>query len=221
MNTVKGIVLAISAALLAVPMAASAYNAGDKLVKFGAASVNPESLSDDIDQIPGEAVTADDEVQFGISGTYMLSSKVGVELLAASPFSHELTAKGGTLDGAEIGSVKHLPPTLSAQYYFLGSQSKFKPYVGAGLTYTTFFSEDIGSGAKGLGYNDIELDDSFGLSAQIGFDYQVSDKWLLNASALYADIDTTATLKGASVSNLTVDYDLDPIVYRLNVGYKF
>ena len=221
MNTVKGIVLAISAALLAVPMAASAYNAGDKLVKFGAASVNPESLSDDIDQIPGEAVTADDEVQFGISGTYMLSSKVGVELLAASPFSHELTAKGGTLDGAEIGSVKHLPPTLSAQYYFLGSQSKFKPYVGAGLTYTTFFSEDIGSGAKGLGYNDIELDDSFGLSAQIGFDYQVSDKWLLNASAMYADIDTTATLKGASVSNLTVDYDLDPIVYRLNVGYKF
>jgi outer membrane protein len=221
MNTVKGIVLAISAALLAVPMAASAYNAGDKLVKFGAASVNPESLSDDIDQAPGEAVTADDEVQFGISGTYMLSSKVGVELLAASPFSHDITAKGGALDGADIGSIKHLPPTLSAQYYFLGSQSKFKPYVGAGLTYTTFFSEDIGSGAKGLGYDDIELDDSFGLSAQIGFDYQVSDKWLLNASAMYADIDTTATLKGDDVANLTVDYDLDPVVYRLNLGYKF
>lgn len=221
MKSVKGIVLAISSALLVLPMAVSAYDAGDKLVKFGAASVNPESVSSDIDQIAGEAVTADDEVQFGISGTYMLSDKVGVELLAATPFSHDITATGGTLDGADIGSVKHLPPTLSAQYYFLGSQNNFKPYVGAGLNYTVFFSEDIGSGAAGLGYSDIELDDSFGLSAQIGFDYQVNNKWMINASAMYADIGTTATLTGAGQTTLTVDYDLDPVVYRLNAGYKF
>lgn len=219
MNTVKGIVLAISAALLALPMTASAYNAGDKLVKFGAASVNPESTSDGLDQNANAMVSADDEVQFGISGTYMVSDKLGIELLAASPFKHELTGKGD-LAGADIGTIKHLPPTLSAQYYFMGSQNNFKPYVGAGLNYTIFFSEDVGSDLS-ANYSDLELDDSVGLTAQIGFDYQLNSKWMVNASAMYADIDTTATLKGSGVDTLTVDYDLDPVVYRLNVGYKF
>ena len=39
----------------------------------------------------------------------------------------------------KIGTLKHLPPTLSVQYHFtdLGA---FKPYVGAGLNYTHFSS---------------------------------------------------------------------------------
>lgn len=219
MNTVNGIVLAISAAVLVLPMAASAYTSGDKLVKFGAASVNPESTSDHIGSSEN-AVGADDDVQLGISGTYMVSSKLGFELLAATPFSHDLKGKGAGLADADIGSAKQLPPTLSAQYYFLGSQNKFKPYIGAGLNYTVFFSEEAGSAAEALGYDDLELDDSFGLSAQIGFDYQVNNQWLINASAMYAKIDTTATLTG-DAGTLEVDYDLDPMVYRLNVGYKF
>ena len=125
------------------------------------------------------------------------------------------------MGGADIATIKHLPPTLSAQYYFLGSQNSFKPYVGAGLNYTVFFDEDAGAGARGLGYDDIDLDDSFGLAAQIGFDYQLNENWMLNASVMYADINTTATLKGDGVDNLTVDYDLDPMVYRLNAGYRF
>lgn len=221
MNTVKGIALALSSALVALPMAASAYDAGDVLIKFGAASVNPESESNDIDQLAGESVSVDNNVQLGVSGTYMFSEYLGVELLAATPFSHDITGEGSVIGGAEIGSVKHLPPTLSAQYYFLGSQDSFKPYVGVGLNYTVFFSEDIGAGSQGLGYDDIELDDSFGLAAQIGLDYQFNDNWMVNASAMYADINTTATLKGDGVANLTVDYDIDPMVYRLNVGYKF
>jgi len=221
MKAVKGLVLVISSALLALPMAASAYEKGDVLVKFGAASVNPKSTSDDIKGMPGQPVTADDEVQVGISGTYMLSSKLGIELLAATPFSHQIDGKGGALNGADIGSVKHLPPTLSAQYYFMGSQGQFKPYVGAGINYTVFFDEEAGAGSQGLGYNKLDLDDSFGLAAQIGLDYQINKKWMLNASAMYAKIGTTATLSGNGIADLNVDYDLDPMVYRLNVGMTF
>ena len=221
MNTVKGIVLAVSSALFVLPMAASAYDKGDILVKFGAASVSPESSSDGIDQSPGAYVSADDEVQLGVSGTYMVSDKLGLELLAATPFNHDLKGKGD-LSGADIGSIKHLPPTLSAQYYFMGSKSKFKPYVGAGVNYTIFFDEEVGSSLDSL-YDDLELDDSVGLSAQVGFDYQFNKKWILNASAMYIDIDTTATLSSddPSTPDMTVDYDLDPMVYRLNVGFTF
>jgi outer membrane protein len=215
MNTVKGIVLAVSSALFVLPMAASAYDKGDIVVKFGAASVSPASSSDEIS--PDLSVTADDEVQLGISGTYMVSDKLGLELLAATPFSHELTFKGTS---AKVGSIKHLPPTLSAQYYFMGSKSKFKPYVGAGVNYTVFFDEEVGSAVSDA-YSDLDLDDSVGLSAQVGFDYQINNKWMLNASAMYIDINTTATLSGDDIEDLEVDYDLDPMVYRLNVGFTF
>ena len=221
MKKVNGIALIVSAAILALPMAASAYEKGDILVKIGSATVVPDDLSDDIQEIAGEAVSADNETQVGISGTYMLSDKLGIEVLAATPFTHNIKAKGGTLDGAEIGEIKHLPPTISAQYYFLGSESKFQPYVGAGINYTIFFSEDVGADAAGLGYTKIKLDNSLGLAAQVGVDYQINKKWFLNASAMYADISTEATLTGPGATTLNVDYDLDPMVYRVNVGYKF
>lgn len=221
MKKVNAIALAVSAAILALPMAASAYEKGDILLKFGAATVVPDDKSDDLKEIAGEAVSADNETQLGISGTYMLSEKLGLEVLAATPFTHKITADGGTLDGASIGEIKHLPPTVSAQYYFLGGKGKFQPYVGAGLNYTIFFHEKVGADAKSLGYNKLKLDNSMGLAAQIGVDYQINNKWFLNASAMYIDIDTDATLKGPDATTLHVDYNLDPMVYRLNVGYKF
>ncbi len=164
MKKVNALALAVSTAILIAPMAASAYEKGDILLKFGSAAVNPKSTSDDIVQIPGQAVTANTNIQLGLSGTYMLSDKLGIELLAVTPFTHDITAKGGTLDGADIGDIKHLPPTLSAQYYFMGSQNKFKPYVGVGLNYTIFFSEDVGADAAGLGAIEIKAMEKAGFS---------------------------------------------------------
>ena len=221
MKKVNAIALAVSVAMLALPMTASAYEKGDILLRIGAATVVPDDKSDDIQEIAGEAVSADNETQLGISGTYMFSEKLGIEVLASTPFSHNIKASDGTLDGASIGEIKHLPPTISAQYYFLGGKGKFQPYIGAGLNYTIFFSEDVGSDAKALGYNKLKLDNSLGLAAQIGVDYQINKKWFLNASAMYADIDTEAELTGPGATTLNVDYDLDPMVYRVNVGYKF
>ena len=221
MKKVKGILLAVSTAMLIAPMVTSAYEKGDILVKFGAATVVPEDMSDDIQQIAGEAVSADNETQLGISGTYMLSDKLGIEVLAATPFTHKVKAKGGTLNGADIAEIKHLPPTISAQYYFLGGKGKFQPYVGAGINYTIFFSEDVGADAAALGYDKVKLDNSRGLAAQVGIDYKINSKWFLNASAMYVDIDTDAELTGPGAATLNVDYDLDPMVYRVNVGYKF
>ncbi len=43
------------------------------------------------------------------------------------------------LNGAKIGTLKHLPPTLLAQYHFT-NLGAFKPYVGAGINYTRFSS---------------------------------------------------------------------------------
>ena len=210
-------ILLISAAMLSsTPVIA--YEAGDVLMRVGAASVNPEKTSDDLDQVAGAQASANDNTQLGISGTYMLTDKVGVEVLGATPFTHKLKGKGG-LAGVNIGEVKHLPPTISAQYYFMDNTSALQPYVGAGLNITVFFDEEVDSDLS-ASYQDLDLDESYGLAVQAGIDYNINENMFVNASAMYAKIGTTATLEGTA-GKLTVDYDLDPMVYRVNFGYKF
>jgi outer membrane protein len=210
------VLLISSAMLLSAP--AMAYEAGDILMRVGTASVNPEKTSDDVDQVAGAQASANDNTQLGISGTYMVTDKIGVEVLGATPFTHKLKGKGG-LSGTNIGEVKHLPPTVSAQYYFMDNESAFQPYVGAGLNITVFFDEKVDSDLNGA-YQDLDLDESVGLAVQAGVDYSINENMFVNASAMYAKIGTTATLKGTA-GELNVDYDLDPMVYRVNFGYKF
>lgn len=210
------VLLISSAMLLSAP--AMAYEAGDILMRVGTASVNPEKTSDDVDLIAGAQASANDNTQLGISGTYMITDKIGVEVLGATPFTHKLKGKGG-LAGFNIGEIKHLPPTVSAQYYFMDNKSALQPYVGAGLNITVFFDEKVDSDLSGS-YQDLDLDESVGLAVQAGVDYNINEDMFVNASAMYAKIGTTATLKGTA-GELNVDYDLDPMVYRVNFGYKF
>ena len=120
----------------------------------------------------------------------------------------------------DIADTKHLPPTLMVQYYFGEPQSKFRPYVGAGLNYTMFFDEGFNSTGKGAGLSDLKLDDSFGLAANIGVDYMINDQWFLNAAAWYANIETEATYKAGGVKQKT-DVKINPWVFMISGGYKF
>ena len=85
----------------------------------------------------------------GLTATYMFSDKFDVELLAATPFKHQITANGN-----ELGETKQLPPTLSLQYYPMGAGSAYQPYFGIDLNYTAFFDEKSSLG-------ELKLDDSW------------------------------------------------------------
>lgn len=212
-------------ALTSVFIAGVAHaEAGDWIVRGGVTYVAP---NDDTSSRNGELapalqgtdVAVSSEPQFGLTIAYLLSDNLAVELLGASPFEHDLTLSGGALDGAPLGDIKHLPPTLSLQYRF-NNESAFTPYVGLGLNYTFFFSEDVSDEARALGIEKIELDDSFGPAAQVGVDYALNDRWLINADVRYLQIDTTAEVRTATGST-HVDVDIDPWVYTLALGYRF
>lgn len=148
----------LSAGLLLVPalLAASiaqAHQAGDIIVRAGAVTVDPREDSGAVElagaALPGTGATLDSDTQLGLNFAYMLTDKVGVELLAATPFTHDVHVKGLNnalnmtgLDG-KLGEVTHLPPTLSVVYYPLDSKAAFQPYVGVGLNYTVFFDEKL------------------------------------------------------------------------------
>lgn len=238
----KSSVTALALGVALVSGSACAYEAGDMILRVGAAAVDPqedskeltvagtkltEALAGVADVSPATAGVGSD-TQVGITFTYMLSSNVGIEVLAATPFTHEVTANLGEVGVVKAAEVTHLPPTITAQYYFMGSGSKLQPYAGIGINYTTFFDEDVESElnevttAIGLGNaKGVELKDSFGLAFEVGCDYEMSDNLVLNASVWKADIDTTATFKYAGGVKIKGDVDIDPMVYMVAVGYKF
>ncbi|EGR1167128.1 TPA: outer membrane protein OmpW [Vibrio parahaemolyticus] len=207
--------LAVVAAL--VSPSVFAHKQGDFVLRVGAASVVPNDSSD---KILGsqEELKVDSNTQLGLTFGYMFTDNISLELLAATPFSHDISTD--LLGLGDIADTKHLPPTLMVQYYFGEPQSKFRPYVGAGLNYTIFFDEGFNNKAKNVGLTDLKLDDSFGLAANVGVDYMINAQWFLNASAWYANIETEATYKFGGAKQKT-DVKINPWVFMISGGYKF
>jgi len=216
------------ALLSALPTAALANQAGDILVRGGLAMVAPDTgktpilLGGSADN--GMSLTVDDNTQLGLNFVYFFDSNWAIELLAATPFTHDVTLQDpkATLDadGAALAEVSHLPPTLSALYYF-DTNSALNPYVGVGLNYTIFFDEEFSDAATGLGLSNLELDGSFGYSVQVGADYHINDKWHVNASVRYIDINSDASFDVAGDNIGSASIDIDPMVYSIMLGYKF
>ena len=199
------------AVLAALSGNAFAHQAGDIIVRTGVVNVSPNEGSDDVAGL-GE-FEIDSNTQLGLNFTYMLSDNMGIELLAATPFSHEVALPGV----GQIAELKHLPPTLVGQYYF--GSGALRPYVGAGVNMTIFFDEEFTNDLDGA-LTDLDVDTSFGLAAQVGIDYQVNKNWLVNASIWYADIGTDVNFKLGG-EDVSIDTDVDPWVYMVSVGYKF
>lgn len=205
---------------------AYAHQQGDWLVRGGLTSVAPDETTSNITVSGadlGVALTIDNNTQLGINVAYFISDRVNIELLAATPFKHEVhfSVPDPLGTGNQLGEVTHLPPTLTANYYFNDSSASFQPYVGAGINYTFIFDESFTSSNRDAGLSNLSLDNSFGLSAQIGMDYVIDEVWHINGSVRYIDIDTEATFKVGGINGSVSNIEIDPWVYTVSVGYRF
>ncbi len=109
-----------------------------------------------------------------------------------------------------------LQELLYLQYYFLDKDAKARPYVGAGVNYTTFFSEK----STFAPVTDLKLKDSWGPVVNAGVDIGLTDNLFLNTSVWYAKIKTKATFKLGGEEQ-KADVTLDPMVFFIGLGYKF
>ncbi len=203
---------------LMLPILVSATEAGDIIVKGGFTLIDPDSgitpiLMNGNDS--GASVTVDDNPQLSGTITYFFDSNWAVELIVATPFTHAIV-----LEGQEIAEASHLPPIVSALYYF-DTTSPFKPYIGIGINYTYFYDESFNEAGEASGFSNLSLDKSVGLTAQVGIDYYLNDAWFVNASLRYVDISTDLTFDVANGAKGSATIDVDPLAYSLMIGYKF
>lgn len=221
----KALTMALAVAMAGGSLMAQAYEKGDWIVRAGAATVDPDTDSDIIDPTIPYKVDVDDDTQLGIIPLYMVTEKWAVELLASTPFEHDITIENASIDA---GSTKHLPPTVSVQWYPRGGKDGWQPYFGVGVNYTVFFDEDADNQLidfLGVDDADLDLDDSFGLAAQAGVDIPFGEHWAVNLGVWYIDIDTQAEVNakvaGESVAKVKFDVEIDPWVYNIGIAYKF
>ncbi len=202
--------LMLSALVLAASAAAPAMaqSKGDWTVGAGVHQVAPKS--DNGSLAAGTlAVDVGNDVKPTITGEYFIADNLGIEVLAALPFKHDINIVGL----GRVGSTKHLPPVVSLQYHF-NSAGKVSPFIGAGLNYTTFFSESTGGALAG---SKLKLDDSLGLAAHVGLDFNISPKAAIRVDARWADIDTDVRLDGAKLGTVNID----PRVYGASYVVRF
>ena len=207
-----GKIALLLAALL--PAAASAHQAGDFFIRAGSATVRPTGGSDNVLGL-GE-FNVSNNTQLGLTFTYMATDHIGVELLAATPFRHKV----GLGPTGTLATVHQLPPTLMAQYYFLDNSSKFQPYAGIGVNYTTFFNNKFNDTGRAAGLSDLHVKDSWGVAGQLGMDYQINQNWMLNTSLWYMDINTKVKFK-ANGDQQSIKTNINPWVFFFGVGYSF
>lgn len=199
--------LAAALALAGLAMPAFAQEAGTWTVGIGAHQVNPKS--DNGSLVGGTLdVEVGSNVRPTITAEYFIRDNLGIEVLASWPFQHDIDINGL----GNVGSTKHLPPTVSIQYHF--GEGKVRPFLGAGVNYTYFFSEDTNGALTG---SDLELDSSFGLAAHAGLDFKVGDKGSVRVDARWIDIDTDVKVDGTNVGTVNID----PLVYGVAYVMEF
>lgn len=201
--------LAAAIALLVAPTA-FAQSKGDITVGIGVHNVKPKSKNADLGG--GAWIEVGNSVRPTITGEYFIADNLGLEVIAALPFQHDIDVAGpaGSVTG---GSTKHLPPTVSLQYHFGAPDATVKPFVGAGVNYTWFYGEKTEGPLAGT---ELKLSNSWGAALHAGIDFKVGNG-AIRIDARKIDIDTDARLNGTKLGTVNID----PIVYGAAYVIKF
>ena len=197
---------AIAIALLTLLGAHAAAQESPWLVRVRALHLDPANKSDPVggtgasDRIHVSSKTIPD-----VDISYFFSPNISAELVLTYPQKHDVT-----LDGANIGTFKHLPPTLLAQYHFT-TGTAITPYLGAGINYTNISSVNLLNGAGGLEHK------SWGPALQAGLDFAIDRNWSFNVDVKKIQIRSDVYVSGAKASAVKVD----PVLFGVGVGYRF
>ncbi|KXJ51280.1 MAG: hypothetical protein AXW12_02900 [Thalassospira sp. Nap_22] len=180
--------------------------AGDIVVRARAIAMVPDEDTYDDTIGSGEGQLSNDVVP-EVDFSYFLTDNIALELIAATT-QHDLDWSNPSLDA---GSVRLLPPTLTLQYHFM-PESRWSPYVGAGINYTFFYDSKPGQ------FGSVKYDDGFGYAFQAGFDYAISGPWSVNLDVKKIFLDTDVSIDGGANR---AKAHLDPWVFGLGLGYRF
>jgi len=199
------IALAAVAAALAPHFAAAQQDSGQWLLRARALY-----LQSDNSDSTGLDLKINDKAFPEFDVSYFFTPNIATELVLTYP-QRQTIRSGDTI----IGSLKHLPPTLTLQYHFTDLKA-LRPYVGAGVNYTRFSSVSFEPAVDAALSPSIKKN-SFGWALQAGVDVPVKDGWLVNFDLKKVQIETDVSSAGTKVGTFKVN----PLLVSVGVGKRF
>ena len=191
-------------ALLSLVPAAQAAEQGDWIVRARALHLDSSNKDN-----TGLGLSVNNKTFPELDISYFFSPHWAAELVLTYPQKHDIRSNGAT-----IGSVKHLPPTLSLQYHV--DAGGWRPYVGIGLNATLFSSNKFVPAVQTALKPSVE-GSSFGLALGAGFDLPLDGGWLLNVDVKKVQIRTDIKSSGSKVG----EFRIDPLLVSLGLGRRF
>ena len=208
MSKIKAIAAAVLAtlSLTGVAMSSAVAQESPWLVRVRAVHLDTADKSDPVGAAgASDRLTISDKTIPEFDVSYFFTPNLAAELVLTYPQKHDVY-----LDGTSIGTFKHLPPSLLLQYHFTPT-APLKPYVGAGINYTTISKVRLLNGQGSLEH------DSVGLVLQAGVDYAIGKQWSLNFDIKKAQLRSDVMIGGVKASRVKVD----PLMIGVGVGYRF
>lgn len=194
---------------LIVTTAVCALLSGAALAQEGPWMVRARAVGIDManKDATGLGLTANNKTIPEVDITYFFNKNVAAELILTVP--QKQTVHSSVL-ATDIGTFKHLPPTLTLQYHFDGSPD-IKPYVGAGINYTSISKVNLLDGGASLDGH------SWGTALQAGVDFPI-DKYLsFNIDLKKVNIITNVYVGGVDKGVLK----LNPTLIGFGLGYRY
>lgn len=214
--TMKAIAVSVALAAAFPAVAQQAATEGNWMVRVRAVNVNTANGSTPIPSlaVPSNAIHVEDKVIPELDVSYFFTKNLAAELILTYPQKHDVKVTSSAVGPFKAGSFHLLPPTLTAQWHF-NPEGTFRPYVGAGITYSVYSSDKL----RVPGVTGLHLDrDYIGPAIQAGFDVKLTNNLFLNfdikKAHVRSDVENDA---GVKVSRVKVD----PVLAGIGIGWRF
>ena len=201
----KNIALLIALASIAIGFSSAVAQESPWLIRARAVNIDTANKSDAFGSVAADQITVQRKTIAEIDISYFFTPNIAAELILTNPQGHDVKVAG-----TKIGTFRHLPPVLTAQYHF-SPQSTVSPYVGAGINYTRIWNVNLDGGLR-LNQS------SFGGALQAGVDIKLDKHWSLNFDVKKVQI--RSDVKDAAGNKFT-SVKLDPWLIGVGVGYRF
>jgi outer membrane protein len=224
----------LGAAILSACGVSFAQKAGDLIGYAGVASINPSASIGSLSSVgPAAAtfgpVTAGATASIGktntttLSALYMFTDNVGAEFTIGVPPT--MTVDVQLTSGAHPGAAtaKALFPSAVAKYLFNSPSDSVRPYLGLGITSTSFSSASANANdalVVKLAGTSVALSSSWNPVYSAGAVVHINDRWSMNGSVSYVPMKSNSTFVGTGTTT-TGTLTINPTEYVLRVGYKF
>jgi outer membrane protein len=226
--------LKVALALLtasAVPAAFAADNVPSNTFRVGMYAIFYHVTASDIQgpfTPPGVNVDLQNTQTAYFAYVRRLNSFLDLELAFGVPPKTTTVGKGPAtvgsvpFNGVPIATSKWLAPSALIEYKFLSEDSAFRPYIGVGINYTTFYDRQVtpqGQAAIG-GPTRLSLTSSVGPVGTVGIKYQSRDRWQIILSYNISQVDSNLkTDTSGEIHTTRVHFGPQALVFA--AGYSF